>query len=111
MPDFDHIGLTTTTPQPGEDWVEASKCWVTNPHKHPDRIEFLRYREDTTVPQVIRDNPHVAFRVDDLKPWIEGQEIIIPPFTVGDFVEVAFIRKHGAIFEYMHYLKEGWFDA
>jgi hypothetical protein len=111
MPDFDHIGLTTTTPQPDEDWIEASKCWVTNPRNHPDHIEFLRYREDTTVPQVIRDNPHVAFRVDDLKPWIEGQEIIIPPFVVDDFLEVVFIRKYGAIFEYAHYLKEGWFDA
>lgn len=111
MPEFDHIGLTATEPQPGEDWVEESKCWVTNPRDHPDHIEFLRYREDTTVPAAIRENPHVAFRVDDLAPYIEGQEVLIPPFTVGDFVEVAFIRKHGAIFEYMHYLKEGWFDA
>ena len=39
----------------------------------------------------------------------KGQEIIIPPFVVGDFLEVVFIRKHNTIFEYMHYLKEGWF--
>ncbi len=111
MLEFDHVGVTTTEPQPNEDWVEQSKVWVTSPRDHPDRIEFLRYREDTTVPAVIRENPHVAFRVEALGPHIEGQEVIIPPFTVGDFVEVVFIRKHGLIFEYMHYLKEGWFDA
>ncbi len=111
MLEFDHVGVTTTEPQPNEDWVEQSKVWVTSPRDHPDKIEFLRYREDTTVPLVIRENPHVAFRVEALEPHIEGQEVIIPPFTVGDFVEVVFIRKHGLIFEYMHYLKEGWFDA
>ena len=55
------------------------------------------------------DNPHIAYRVAELAPHIEGQEILIPPFIVGDFLEVVFIRKHGAIFEYMRYLKEGWF--
>jgi hypothetical protein len=28
---------------------------------------------------------------------------------VSDFLEVVFIRKHNTFFEYMHYLKEGWF--
>ena len=40
-----------------------------------------------------------------------GTKIIIPPFVVGDFLEVVFIRKHNTIFEYMHYLKEGWFSG
>ena len=61
------------------------------------------------VPEPIKANPHVAFRVEKLAPWIEGQEILIPPFVVGDFLEVVFIRKYNTIFEYMHYLKEGWF--
>jgi hypothetical protein len=109
MFDFDHIGITTTTKQPNEDWIESSRVWVTNPRNHPEHIEFLRYEPDSTVPQVIKDNPHIAFRVDDLAPHMEGQEIIIAPFTVGDFVEVVFIRKHNTIFEYMHYLKDSWF--
>jgi hypothetical protein len=106
---FDHVGITTTLPQPDENWVEQSRVWVTNPRNHPEHIEFLRYAEGTTVPDVVRNNPHIAFRVDDLAPHIEGQEILIPPFIVGDFLEVVFIRKHNTVFEYMHYLKEGWF--
>ncbi|MBK1870712.1 hypothetical protein [Taklimakanibacter albus] len=106
---FDHVGITTTLPQPDENWVEQSRVWVTNPRNHPEQIEFLRYAEGTTVPDAVRNNPHIAFRVDDLAPHIEGQEILIPPFIVGDFLEVVFIRKHNTVFEYMHYLKEGWF--
>ncbi len=108
---FDHVGITTSEEQPGEDWVEASKIWVTNPRNHPEHIEFLRYREDSTVPDAVRYNPHVAYRVTDIQKHIaaDGVEVLIPPFTVGDFVEVVFVRKHGVIFEYMRYLKDGWF--
>ena len=108
---FDHVGITTTEIQPQEDRVEASKIWVTNPRKNPEHIEFLRYREDSTVPDAVRYNSHVAYRVKELAPHIEaeGVEILIPPFTVGDFLEVVFVRKHGVVFEYMRYLKEGWF--
>jgi hypothetical protein len=109
--EFDHVGITTTEPQPQEDWVEASKIWVTNPRNHPEHVEFLRYRDDSTVPDAVRHNPHVAYRVKDLTPHLagEGVEVLIAPFVVGDFLEVAFVRKHGAIFEYMRYLKDGWF--
>jgi hypothetical protein len=106
---FDHVGITTTVPQPGENWVEQSRVWVTNPRNHPEHIEFLRYEPDSTVPRAVRDNPHIAFRVEALGPHIAGQEILIPPFVVGDFLEVVFIRKYDTVFEYMHYLKEGWF--
>lgn len=108
---FDHIGIMTTEVQPEEDWVEASKLWVTNPREHPEHIEFLRYREDSAVPDAVRYNPHIAFRVKDLTPHIEaeGVEVLIPPFTVGDFLEVVFVQKHGVVFEYMRYLKDGWF--
>jgi hypothetical protein len=106
---FDHVGITTTVPQPDENWVEQSRVWVTNPRNHPEHIEFLRYERDTTVPEVVRTNPHIAYRVAALEPHIVGQDILIPPFVVGDFLEVVFVWKYNTVFEYMHYLKEGWF--
>ncbi len=109
MLEFDHVGVTTTVKQPNEDWVEQSRVWVTNPKNHPDHIEFLRYEPDSTVSEIIKNNTHVAFRVDTLEPYLEGAEILIPPFIVGDFLEVVFVRKHGAVFEYLRYLKDGWF--
>jgi len=54
---FDHVGITTTVPQPDENWVEQSRVWVTNPRNHPEHIEFLRYEPGTTVPDAVRNNP------------------------------------------------------
>lgn len=110
MFDFDHVGITTAIKQPAENWVEQSRVWVTNPRDHPEHIEFLRYEPDSTVPEIIKANPHIAFRVEALEPHLKDVEIIIAPFIVGDFLEVVFVRKHNTIFEYMHYLKDGWFD-
>jgi hypothetical protein len=106
---FDHVGITTNVPQPNENWVEQSRVWVTDPRHHPEHIEFLRYESDSKVPRAVQDNPHIAFRVQSLAPYMKDQEILIPPFVVADFVEVVFVRKHNTVFEYMHYLKEGWF--
>jgi hypothetical protein len=109
MLEFDHVGITTTVVQPDENWVEQSRVWVTNPRDSPHHIEFLRYEPDSAVPEAIKNNPHVAFRVDKLEPYLVDAEILIPPFIVGDFLEVVFVRKHNTIFEYMRYLKDGWF--
>ena len=106
---FDHIGITTEERMPGENWVEQARCWVTNPHKHPERIEFLRYEEPGLVPPRILHGAHIAYRVDDLDKYLEGQEIIVPPFVVANSLEVAFIWKHNTVFEYIRYIKPVWF--
>jgi len=113
---FDHIGFITMTPQPGESWVESSKVWVTNPRMHPQRVEYVRPLE---MPQVPPEHvglwrlwhwPHVAYRVDDLRAAMAGEEVVLGPFKPGDFVEVVFVHKNGVILEYMQYAElDHWF--
>jgi hypothetical protein len=51
----------------------------------------------------------ISHLVEALAPHIQDQEVLISPFVVGNFLEVVTVRKHNTIFEYMHYLKDGWF--
>jgi hypothetical protein len=113
---FDHVGVWTTEPQPDEFWVAASEVWVTNPRAHPQRIEYLRAKNPPAVPpeQVglwkLWNRPHVAYRVEDLRAALEGEEVILGPFDPGGFGEVAFVLKDGAVVEYMQYTDLGhWF--
>jgi hypothetical protein len=113
---FDHIGIPTTEPQPGEFWVPFSQVWVTNPRFHTMRIEYLRARQ---VPDVPREQvglwklwnwPHIAYRVEDLRAAIQGEEVVYGPFHPGDFAEVVFILKDGIIVEYLQYTTlDNWF--
>ena len=113
---FDHVGVWTTEPQPGEFWVEFSKVWVTNPRTHPQRIEFLRPAEKPDIPPeqvgawMLWNRPHVAFRVNDLQEALRGEQLIFGPFDPGGFGDVAFILKEGLVIEYLQYRDLGhWF--
>src|SRR5687767_6169176 len=63
---FHHIGLPTDISQPGEVYVADTKVWVTDPRRHPYRVEYLRFEPDSPVTGPLRNLPHVAFRVPDM---------------------------------------------
>lgn len=106
---FDHIGIPTDEPRPGENWVEFSQVWVTNPRQHPLRIEYLRPKNRPEVPREsaalwkLWNWPHVAYRVDDMQQALAGEEVILAPFDPGGFGKVAFVYKDGLVIEYMEY--------
>ena len=110
---FDHIGVVTTGKQPGERFVESTRCWVTSPRAHSHNVEFLRFEPDSPVTGPIRTEPHVAYRVADVHKAVEGHQILLPPFDVGNgFLTVAFVIVGGAVVEFMQYRnpdEEGWF--
>ena len=110
---FDHIGIPTAVPQPGESWVEFSQVWVTNPRAHACNVEWLRFEPDSPVTGPLRTEPHVAYRVPDVHAAIEGHDVLAEPFDVGDgFVTVAFVLVDGSVVEFMQYAnpdEEGWF--
>ncbi len=109
---FHHVGLRAMEPQPDEDYVAPSKCWVTNPNEHPQRIEYLRYDPDSPIAAEFMDAPHIAYIVDDLEAHLNGKEIYLAPFDVDDppFATVAFTREDGLFVEYMKFHPERtWF--
>ena len=110
---FDHIGIVTSEKQPRESWVEATRVWVTSPRDHPYNVEFLRFEPDSPVTGPLRTEPHVAYRVDDVREAIEGHDVLLEPFGVADgFLTVAFVDVGGALVEFMQYRdpnEEGWF--
>jgi hypothetical protein len=111
---FHHIGLRAFEPQPNENFVEYTRVWVTSPLDHPTKIEYLRYEPDSWLSEEFKNSPHAAFVVDDIEPWIEGKEIAIAPFEVGDppFSKVVFVWEDGWVCEYMSFIEGAeWFDS
>jgi hypothetical protein len=110
---FDHVGLVTEEPKEGESFVEATRCWVTSPRAHGFNVEWLRFEPDSPVTGLLRTEPHVAYRVDDVHQAIENHNVLAEPFDVGNgFLNVAFVEVDGAVVEFMQYRdpnEEGWF--
>ncbi|MBI3947823.1 MAG: hypothetical protein HY321_18020 [Armatimonadetes bacterium] len=103
---FQHVGVPTTESHPGEVYVAETKVWVTSPDDHPQHIEYLRFEPDSPVKGPARDLPHMAFRVDSLADAIGGENVILGPFEASPGLQVAFIHKDGAVFEFMEYASE-----
>lgn len=100
---FNHIGLPTDQPQPGEVYVPETKVHVTQPNRHPMRVEFLRFEPDSPVTGPLRDGPHIAFVVPRLEPHLEGQPVLLGPFEALPGLHVAFIQRDGVVWEFMHF--------
>jgi hypothetical protein len=110
MRGFHHIGNITDQRQPGEIFVAETKVHVTNPLDHPYRIEYLRFEPDSPVSGPVRDQPHMAFVVEDLEAEIVGEQVLLGPFRALDGLRVAFILQDGAVFELMQFDAPSVFD-
>lgn len=106
MRQFHHIGLPTDESHPGEYYVAETKVWVTDPRKHPYRVEYLRFEADSPVSGPVRELPHVAYRVDDLQVELADQHVLIEPFEPSPNFTVAFILKDGAVLEFMKFAND-----
>ena len=110
---FEHIGLITDEKKEGEDWVESTRVWVTNPKEHPFKVEWLRYEPDSPVTGPVHECAHVAYRVDSIEKTAEGMKVLLEPFDVADFLRVGFFQaEDGAVIELMEYKgsPDQWFD-
>ena len=103
MRKFHHMGLPTDDPQPGEEYVAATKVWVTDPRKHPYKVEFLRFEADTPVTGPVRDLPHIAYQVDQFDAECAAATILLGPFNATPGLRVVFCEIDGAVVEFMEF--------
>ncbi|MDZ7620871.1 MAG: hypothetical protein U1E05_28030 [Patescibacteria group bacterium] len=102
---FDHVGFITDEKKPGERFVPATKVWVTDIASHPYRVEWLRFEPDSPVTGPVRNQPHVAFRVDSIAEAAKGLKVLLEPFDAG-IAKVGFYQTaDGAVVEFMEYYK------
>lgn len=103
---FEHIGLITNESKPGESFVPATRVWRTDFTVHPYRVEWLRFEPDSPVPAPVREMPHVAFRVDDIRVAARGLKVLLEPFDVGPRIVGFYQTDDGAVIEFLQYKNE-----
>jgi hypothetical protein len=104
MSTFHHFGVPTHTKQDHETYIDGAKVYVTDPDRHPYRVEFLRFEPDSPMHKDIINKPHAAYVVDDLEAALDGKSVIVEPFDATESLRVAFINDNGAVIELMQHL-------
>ena len=100
---FEHVGIVTTEKKPGESFVAATRVWRTDYQKHPFRVEWLRFEPDSPVTGPVREMPHVAYRVDDIRASARGLKVLLEPFDVGPRIVGFYQTEDGAVVELVQY--------
>ncbi len=103
MRQFHHAGVVTETPQEGEVFIEALRAWITDPTRHPRRLQWIRFAEDSPVRGPVRELPHFAFQVDDLDAELAGRKVLFGPVEARPGLRVAFIEEDGGVLELLHF--------
>jgi hypothetical protein len=65
----------------------------------------MRYESGSSLPDLVKTLPHIAFEVDDLEQALTGEEVLIEPNSPSEGVRVAFIVCDGAPVELLQYEK------
>lgn len=93
---FHHVGIPTTVARADETHLDSFGLSVQGFSASPYGIEWMRFSDDSPLPEIIRTIPHVAFEVDDLDAALEGQNVIYPPGSPSEGVRSAMIVHNGA---------------
>jgi hypothetical protein len=96
---FHHIGIPTSKPIKGEVYIPEYKAYHRGYDNSEFGVEWMRYEADCSLPDLVKQVPHVAFEVDDILRAIKGRHVIIEPNSPSEGIVVAFIEENGAPIE------------
>jgi len=101
MRTFHHFGIPSSQQHDDETYLADSKLHITDAGKSPNKVEWLRFEPGSSMPQMLKDLPHIAYQVDDLAAELEGKDVLMEPFSPMEGVTVAFVIEEGVPIELM----------
>ncbi|MGF1759315.1 hypothetical protein L4D76_15505 [Photobacterium sagamiensis] len=104
MKRFNHVGIPTSVEHADEIFKSDIGLYVTDFAESEHRIEWLRFLEDSPMPEELKTTAHIAYEVNDLEEAIKGKTILLEPFNANDSLKIAFIMEDEAPVELMQYL-------
>jgi hypothetical protein len=98
---YHHIGIPTSKVKPGEKHLPELGLHVSGFETSPFGVEWMRFDEDSPLPELVKRVPHVAFEVDDLEAALVGHTVLIEPTSPSEGIRVAFVVHDGAPVEFL----------
>lgn len=102
---YHHMGIPSSTPRPGETYLEEYRMFVSGFETSDYGIEWMRFEEDSPISKLIQSVPHIAFEVDDLEAAVEGKKTIDGISNPSPGIRVAMIIENGAPIELLEFKK------
>jgi hypothetical protein len=102
---FHHVGIPVTDKLPEDTYNQSLKMHATGYFETPYAMEWMEFDAGSTLPEIIKKQPHIAYVVDDLKRAIKGRNIVLEPTSPADGVTVAFVLEGRDLIEFLQFDK------
>ncbi len=93
---YHHVGIPTREARQDEVHLPEYGLHVSGFETSPFGVEWMRFDDNSPLPELVKTVAHVAFQVDDLEAALEGHDVLIEPNSPSPGVLVAFIVHDGA---------------
>ncbi len=104
MKKFNHIGIPTSVEHTGEIFNQDIGLYVTDFSASEHRIEWLRFLDDSPMPDELKTTAHIAYEVEDLDEAMKGKKVLLEPFNANESLKIAFVMEDEAPVELMQYI-------
>ncbi|MBR6814506.1 MAG: hypothetical protein IKM69_01670 [Alistipes sp.] len=104
MRKFNHVGIPLKEKMEGMIYAEPLKVYITDCSQSPNKIEFLYFEPDTPLPQLMIDQAHIAYEVENLDEAIKDAKLLFGPFDMGHML-LAFVEEEGIAIEFNEFKK------
>lgn len=98
---FHHLGIPTDQPRPGERYSAVYRMYTSDDPCEHARVQWHRYEPDSPLHALMKDRPHIAYQVSDLKRAIEGRKVVLGPYEPVPGYQVAVIEDGGIGIEFV----------
>ncbi|MEI7492163.1 MAG: hypothetical protein WCK92_12245 [Bacteroidota bacterium] len=104
---YHHMGIPTKENINNEKYLAEFKIALAGFEESPYGIEWMRFEEDSKVPELIKNVPHIAFEVDDIDMELKKHKfnIITETNSPSEGVRVVMIEHNGAPIELIEFSK------
>ncbi len=96
-----HIGIPTARPLAGERYAAKVGMYTADDLTGPIPVQWHRFEPGSSLHPLLRNEPHLAYKVSDLMAAIEGHTVILGPYEPIDDYRVAVIDNAGVPVEFV----------
>lgn len=104
---FHHLGVPTNNIKTDEKYIPFLKVYTSGFSTNPFGVEWMRWEDDSSQPEIIIKLPHLAFVVENLDWELANRnlKVITPPNPPSEGVRVAMIEMDGISIELIEFGK------
>ncbi|NOI26867.1 MULTISPECIES: hypothetical protein [Vibrio] len=102
---FHHVGIPTNSYLPDDTHNPQLKMHATGYFETPYAMEWMNFDEDSSLPEVIKTQPHIGYVVESVEDAIQGRNVVLSPRSPAPGVIVAFVLEGRDLIEFLQFDK------